>query len=136
VRPQVDRLTASAKDHPMKDVLKHNIYRERLAETATDSVRALLLEIAGYSVQVFEFIGGEHTSKNVMITAVKNKRKPTTAVLEKLRSRLKSLASFHGIRHQKLAQFMGEHLKEEDDDLPNKLNLSVRGMPPLQEDSG
>lgn len=108
IRPQVDGI-ASLKNHPLADVLRHNIYRERLAETVTDSLRALLLELAGYSVQVFEFIGGEHTSKNVMITAVKLRgEKPNHE--EKIRQRLVSLASFHGIRQHKLAEFMGESL--------------------------
>ena len=37
-------------------------------------VRALLLEMAGYDVRVFEFIGGEHTAKNVMVAAVKRSK--------------------------------------------------------------
>ena len=48
-----------------------NVYKERMAEMVTDSICALLLELANYQTQVFEFVGGEHTSKNVMITAVK-----------------------------------------------------------------
>ena len=37
----------------------------------TDTLRALLLERCGYTTIVFEFVGGEHTAKNVMIAAVK-----------------------------------------------------------------
>ena len=40
----------------------------------TDTLRALLLEWCGYSTTVFEFIGGEHTAKNVMIAAIKKPR--------------------------------------------------------------
>jgi hypothetical protein len=40
----------------------------------TDTLRALLLEWCGYSTTVFEFIGGEHTAKNVMIAAIKRPR--------------------------------------------------------------
>lgn len=40
----------------------------------TDTLRALLLEWCGYSTTVFEFIGGEHTAKNVMIAAIKRSR--------------------------------------------------------------
>ena len=43
-------------------------YKSRTCET---QIRALLLESAGYRTAVFEFVGGEHTAKNVMITAVK-----------------------------------------------------------------
>jgi hypothetical protein len=41
-------------------------------EMVTDSLRALILEYFGYSVKVFEFVGGEHTPKNVMIAATKS----------------------------------------------------------------
>ena len=44
----------SKKNHPYHDILRHGIYRERIAETVTDSIRALLLELAHYEVQVFE----------------------------------------------------------------------------------
>lgn len=32
----------------------------------TDTCRALLLEIAGYNTNIFEFIGGEHTVHNIL----------------------------------------------------------------------
>ena len=113
IRSQVDqfhvqesKLTTS-QQHPLLDVLKHGIYRERLSESVTDSLRALLLELAGYKVQVFEFIGGEHTSKNVMITAIKNKKDTSK---DKIRERIHNLADFHGIHKQKLAEWMGESI--------------------------
>jgi hypothetical protein len=62
------------------------------------------LEAAGYKVQVFEFIGGEHTSKNVMITAVKSKGSDPDA--SKIREQIQSLAKLHGIRELKLAEWM------------------------------
>ncbi|KAG7366799.1 methyltransferase domain containing protein [Nitzschia inconspicua] len=99
LRPQLD-LHASSKD----PILKHAIYRERMAETVTDSLRALLLERAGYKVQVFEFIGGEHTAKNVMITAVKSTRQKDSS--DDIEERILSLASDYGIGSQKLAQWM------------------------------
>lgn len=55
--------------HPM---LKHGILLERQAEMLTDAIRALLLEAHGYKTKVFEFIGTEHTGKNIMITAVRH----------------------------------------------------------------
>ena len=39
----------------------------------TDALRANLLEALGYKVQVLEFIDMEHTPKNILIRAVKNK---------------------------------------------------------------
>lgn len=131
-RRQLDPYVAQLKhDHPLYDVLRHGIYRERIAESVTDSIRALLLEMAGYTVQVFEFIGGEHTSKNVMITAVK-RGTPSKTKLVKLRDRLTSLASMHGIRKQKLGDWMGESMlpMNEDVSITNE-HSNYADLPPL-----
>merc|ERR1712216_758595 len=71
VRRQIERVAPRRAVDPLAAALRHGIYRERTAEMLTDSMRALLLEMAGYEVSVFEFVGGEHTAKNVMIPAVK-----------------------------------------------------------------
>ena len=55
----------------MRPMLKHGIVRERLSALITDSLRAEMLEIAGYSVQLLEFIDAEHTPKNLLIRAVR-----------------------------------------------------------------
>ena len=60
----------------LQAILHHGILEERQAELITDGIRALLLEARGYNTKVFEFISTEHTSKNLMITAVKAKKKP------------------------------------------------------------
>ena len=83
--------------------MRHNIYKERIAETITDSRRSLLLEIANYNVQIFEFIEGEHTDKNIMITAVRRKKPRPEEDISELRKRLFSLASLNGISRHKLA---------------------------------
>ena len=57
----------------MKGIYRHGILEERLAVTLTDGLRALLLEYFGYETKVFEFISSEHTAKNTMITAVRNR---------------------------------------------------------------
>jgi hypothetical protein len=109
IRPQLDSFHVQQKQqHALSDVWQYNIYRERHAESLTDTLRALLLGWAGYQVQVFEFIGGEHTSKNVMITAVRTaaarRRKKDDDELEQ---RIQSLAAFHGIHQHALAQHLG-----------------------------
>jgi len=53
-------------------MLRHGIVRERFAALATDSLRAQLLELAGYRTQILEFVGLEHTPKNLMIRAVRS----------------------------------------------------------------
>jgi len=52
-------------------MLRHGILRERTADILTDSFRALLLRIAGYRTDVFEFISSEATARNLMIRAVR-----------------------------------------------------------------
>jgi SAM-dependent methyltransferase len=52
-------------------LLRHGILKERVASLVTDAMRAELLEMAGYSVQVIEFVDTEHTPKNLMIRAVR-----------------------------------------------------------------
>ena len=64
---------------------------ERMAEMATDSLRALILEHFGYRVKVFEFIGGEHTPKNIMITAEKNGNSKASSLLSAIADAKKSL---------------------------------------------
>lgn len=54
-----------------KPVLRHGILRERLADILTDAFRALMLRIAGYDVDVVEFVAPEYTPKNLVLRAVK-----------------------------------------------------------------
>ena len=44
----------------------------------TDGIRANILEEQGYQVQVMEFIDMEHTPKNILIRAVKEKETKKT----------------------------------------------------------
>jgi len=133
VRRQLDPYFATVEDHPLEAVLRHNIYRERIAETVTDSLRALLLEIANYSVSVFEFIGGEHSAKNVMITATKCQKQRSESELEQLRKRFRELASLHGVERQRLAEWMGESLDISGvvDVERRRPQISTKKMPPL-----
>lgn len=61
----------------LKPMLQHGILLERQAEMLTDSIRSLLLEREGYRTKVFEFVGTEHTPKNVMITAARAQPRQT-----------------------------------------------------------
>lgn len=51
---------------------KHGILKDRFTELLTDGLRGLKLEARGYQVSMIEFTSLEHTSKNIMIRAVKN----------------------------------------------------------------
>ena len=57
----------------LEPALKYGLIRERLSALVTDSVRAGLLEEQGYETQILEFINMEHTTKNILIRAVKRK---------------------------------------------------------------
>lgn len=88
---------AMAKNLVTQSQLEFGILIERQAEIITDRLRALLLERAGYDTKVFEFITAEHTSKNLMITAVKHTRAIDTA---KINAKIDALKTQYGIdRH-------------------------------------
>jgi SAM-dependent methyltransferase len=84
--------------------LRHGIFQERHAEFATDALRALLLEWAGYDTKVFEFISTEHTAKNVMIAGTK---RPGPSRTDESATKVRELARFYGIRTQALARHLG-----------------------------
>jgi SAM-dependent methyltransferase len=52
-------------------LLRHGLAKERFAALVTDTLRAQLLELAGYRAQLVEFVALEHTAKNVLVRAVK-----------------------------------------------------------------
>lgn len=88
----------------LADALRHGIFQERQAEFATDALRALLLEWAGYRTKVFEFISTEHTAKNLMIAAIKSSAPAPNPALA---DRARAFAAFYGIKHQHLAAALG-----------------------------
>jgi SAM-dependent methyltransferase len=58
---------------PFKGILKHGIFKARMADILTDGMRSLLLEAKGYEVSVVEYISPLETPKNLMIRALKTK---------------------------------------------------------------
>ncbi len=71
IQKQID-----AAPEPWGALTKFGLMKERLGDLLTDSFRAQLLRIVGYRVEVIEFVGGEHTPRNLMIRAVKTDAKP------------------------------------------------------------
>ncbi len=53
-------------------VARYPLMRRRQADIITDVARALLLNVAGYETRFLEFTALEHTSKNVLLTALKS----------------------------------------------------------------
>jgi Methyltransferase domain len=60
----------------LRPLLRHGTLKERFAAEVTDAARARLLELAGYDVQVVEFVPLEHTPKNVLLRATRTQRPP------------------------------------------------------------
>jgi SAM-dependent methyltransferase len=59
---------------PWALLTKNGLVKERLVDLITDSLRAQILKLLGYRVDIVEFIGGEHTARNILIRAVKTKQ--------------------------------------------------------------
>ncbi len=90
----------------MKSMVKHGIIKERLSALITDSIRAEILEILGYSTQIMEFIDMEHTPKNILIRAVKSKSKNKEAIKDYI-----AFKEFWNITPY-IESAMGERLKD------------------------
>lgn len=67
----------TAQPLPFAALTRHGILRERFADVLTDAVRADLLRLLGYRVDVIEFIDSRHTPRNALIRAVRTQAVPT-----------------------------------------------------------
>lgn len=61
----------SMKNQRLKSVLRHKAFRDKAIMMISDSLRALLMEIQGYKVDVFDFVSSRYTEKNTMIRSVR-----------------------------------------------------------------
>ncbi len=78
-------------------LLEHGIIKERVSALLTDSIRAAVLEDAGYEVDVIEFVDFEHSPKNLMLRARwTGKKRPADRV------RAEALQAQYGFRQSLL----------------------------------
>ena len=67
-----------------RSLVRHGILRERFADTLTDALRASLLRLSGYRVDVVQFVESRHTPRNTMLRAVRTgghgRRRPARGV--------------------------------------------------------
>ncbi len=56
---------------PYAMLTRHGILRERFADTLTDALRASLMRLQGYRVEVMQFVESKHTPRNTMLRAVR-----------------------------------------------------------------
>jgi hypothetical protein len=61
---------------PWQIITRNGIMKERLGDLITDALRMQIMKLFGYRVEAIEFIGGEHTPRNLMIRAVKTGASP------------------------------------------------------------
>ena len=61
---------------------RDGILRERLADTLTDALRASILRLVGYRVDVVEFVESEHTPRNTLLRAVRTGAEPSPGARE------------------------------------------------------
>jgi SAM-dependent methyltransferase len=54
---------------PYGEITRQPILRERFADVLTDSLRASLLRVQGYKVDVVEFVDSQHTPRNLLLRA-------------------------------------------------------------------
>ena len=73
---------------PWSVLTKHGLMKERLGDLMTDALRAQILKLLGYRTEVIEFIGGEHTPRNIMIRAVYTGAKPDSKDLDSYKKML------------------------------------------------
>ncbi len=89
---------------PWSLLTRHGVVSERLIDLMTDSLRAQILKMLGYRVDIVEFIGGEHTPRNIMIRAVKTGVKVDRAEVDRYQAMLADW---------KIAPHLAELLKSE-----------------------
>lgn len=77
-------------------LLKHGILKDRLTEYLTDGLRGLKLEAHGYSVAMVEFTSLEHTSKNILIRAIKTRDTESSKAL-KANQEYETLKNFYKV---------------------------------------
>jgi SAM-dependent methyltransferase len=102
VAAQLRRATTPA---PYSSLTRNGILRERFADTLTDAMRASVLRLLGYRVDVIDFVASAHTPRNTLLRAVRTgARRPAGAAEE-----LDELTRTWGV-HPKLAELLSDRL--------------------------
>lgn len=57
------------RNNQLSSLTKYKVFKDRVAYMVGDSLRALILEMNSYKVDIFEFVSSRFTDKNVMIRA-------------------------------------------------------------------
>jgi SAM-dependent methyltransferase len=99
------QLRRSPTPAPYSLLTRHGILRERFADTLTDAMRASVLRLVGYRVDVIEFVESQHTPRNTLLRAVRTGSSPGPEV----RAELDDVVTTWGV-HPKLAELLDARL--------------------------
>lgn len=103
-----DIQTQMARPDEHAAVLQHGILTQRLGDILTDTLRAQVLRVFGYQTDVFEFVGSEHTNRNLMIRAL---RRTTPQPDPRAAADYRALATYWGVTPH-LATLLGAALDD------------------------
>jgi SAM-dependent methyltransferase len=92
---------------PYTLLTRHGILRERFADTLTDALRAGVLRVLGYRVDVIEFVESQHTPRNTLLRATRTGAAPSPAVREELEDLVRTWNV-----HPRLADLLAERLAD------------------------
>jgi hypothetical protein len=87
------QLKGTAAPAPFGELTRHAIMRERFADVLTDTLRASLLRLNGYRVDVVEFIDSAHTPRNLLLRARRTDAPPTPGQRSSLQAEYDSLTT-------------------------------------------
>jgi len=90
---------------PYAMLTRHGILRERFADTLTDALRASVLRLVGYRVDVMEFVESQHTPRNTLVRATRT----GAPALKGAREELDQLVATWGVR-PKLAELLHDRM--------------------------
>lgn len=111
-------------------LINTGIYRERISEMITDHIRKLLLQYCGYlNTKIFEFVDNQQTSKNIMITAVKDYSNGNRSEYQQnILNEIEELKKKFGIKRQKLLDYFLSNRTTDHNTTPNKALLFRRKL--------
>ncbi|MBM3846045.1 MAG: SAM-dependent methyltransferase [Verrucomicrobia bacterium] len=84
---------------PFANVLRHGIFKERMAEWTTDALRLLALEAAGYQTTAIEFVDAGHSPRNLLLVGIRKQEGVSSSSAADAYKRLKD---FFGIECYRL----------------------------------
>jgi SAM-dependent methyltransferase len=98
---------------PYALLTRHGILRERFADTLTDAMRAGVLRLLGYRVDVIEFVESQHTPRNTLLRATRTGATPS----ESVRQEFEDLVRTWNV-HPRLADLLEQRLERQADAHP------------------